>query len=42
MTGRPSSRSLVLVALALAAAVAGCEGDPAPRRVPDDGAPVPG
>ena len=39
MTGRPSSRSLVLGALALAAAVAGCRGDRAPRRVPEDGAP---
>ena len=39
MTGRPSSRSPVLVALALAAAVAGCRGDGTPRRVPEDGAP---
>ena len=38
MTGRPSSRSLVL-ALALAAAVAGCGRERTPRRVPDDGAP---
>jgi hypothetical protein len=39
MMGRPSSRSLVPLALALAAAVAGCRSDHAPRRVPDDGAP---
>ena len=39
MTGRPSPCWLVLVALALAAAVAGCGGDCARRRVPDDGAP---
>ena len=39
MTGRPSSLSLVLVALALGAAVAGCGRDRTPRRVPDDGAP---
>jgi hypothetical protein len=37
MTGRRSSRSLVLVTLALA--VAGCGADRTPRRVPDDGAP---
>jgi hypothetical protein len=39
MTGRPSARSLVLVALVLAAAAAGCGGEGTPRRVPDDGAP---
>jgi hypothetical protein len=38
MTGRPSSRPLLL-ALALAAAVAGCGRDRTPRRAPDDGAP---
>ena len=38
MTGRPYSRPLLL-ALALAAAVAGCGRDRTPRRVPDDGAP---
>ena len=40
MTGRLSSRSLVLVGLAVAAAsLAGCRDDRSPRRVPDDGAP---
>jgi hypothetical protein len=37
MRGRPSARSLVL--LALGVAVAGCRWDRSPRRVPDDGAP---
>ena len=39
MPRRPSTRSLVLVAVALAAAVAGCGRDDTPRRVPDDGGP---
>ncbi len=39
MPRRPPSRSLAAVALALAAAVAGCGRDDTPRRVPDDGAP---
>lgn len=39
MTGRRFSRPAALVALALAAAAAGCGGDRTPRRVPDDGAP---
>jgi len=40
MTGRPSSRSLVLVGLVVAAAsLPGCRDDRSPRRVPDDGAP---
>lgn len=39
MTRRRSFRSFVLVALALAAAVAGCRDARSPRRVPDDGAP---
>ena len=39
MTVRPTSRSHVIGALALAAAVAGCQGTRSPRRVPDDGAP---
>ena len=38
MAGRPSFRPLLLVGLALAA-ISGCRGDNAPRRVPEDGAP---
>jgi hypothetical protein len=38
MIGRPSSRSLILVTLILAASL-GCRVDRSPRRVPNDGAP---